>query len=158
MKSLEIGETNTTQEPLETVSPLLSPLTPKNSFNGIDLPLQDPVEEFFEEISTEPQRVEIWKKFLSEKYALEQFCYYEDYIKYKNEKNEEEKKLKGDFLIEEYISLNGKTSIGVSENLIKRCKKYHDLGSDKGFQLVLRQVSKKKKFNQNFYFFFLRVF
>eukprot|EP01080_Neovahlkampfia_damariscottae_P001462 gene1462-12081_t len=115
-------------------------LTKKTSSPGIDTPiLQDPVEEFYEEISESPDRVEVWKKFLSEKFALEQYCYYEEYMKYKNEKDEEKKKLQGELLFSDFVSSNGKTSIGVSQTMVRRCKKYLESGSEKGFQLILQQ-------------------
>jgi hypothetical protein len=97
-------------------------------------------EDFLEQILKDSTKTVIWKKYLAEKFVLEHFNFYEAFNKFKSEDDEEKKQKIGDQLYEQFINPKGKTPIGLSHILVKKVKKLHDNGSDKGFSQVFQQV------------------
>eukprot|EP01080_Neovahlkampfia_damariscottae_P000795 gene795-9045_t len=97
-------------------------------------------EDFLEKILENQMKTKIFKKYLAEKFVLEHFNFYVDYQIYKREINLDKKQKLGDNLYEQYINPKGKTPIGLSHVVVKKVKKLHDSGSEKGFSQVLQQT------------------
>eukprot|EP01080_Neovahlkampfia_damariscottae_P011828 gene11828-5159_t len=97
-------------------------------------------DEFLKEISKDKKKMKIWKKYLTEKFVLEYYNFYEAFIIYNNEKNSSKKKTLADKIFNDFINPTGKTPIGVSQSLIKKVKLLNDNGSDKVFNQVFQQT------------------
>ena len=99
---------------------------------------QETEEEF--ELFSSPKKLKLFEKYIIERQLTDQFQYYNLYLTFKKEKDDDLKEQLSKQLYQDFIDPSGINAITLYTNDLKKIKKFNEKKSSKGFELVFRHV------------------